>query len=540
MKNTPKTMKKTLFFFIATLLISGKIDAQENHYQYNYHLFEHSMPIVTQIKIDGVEQTSSDIELGSFNGDIVTGSERIGQYGSAGYYRAYMAVFFNEPYEVSFKIYNHSTGEEMDNCEITYLGEPYDLVLNDDGLGTNRKPLVLNFLTSSAPTFTKEIVGYGSNTGGYYLIASPIDDVNPEDVDGMIADNADDYDLYWFDQTENLEWINYKAGTFNMVSGMGYLYANKYDVTLTFTGTPIDGPTYEVSLVKDDEAEFPGWNLVGNPFAEHTAYIDRDCYVMNPEGRSEIIATNTRSIEPMEGAFVIATENDEPLTFSTEAPNNDGKGLVLSLRRSGVSTGSTTAVIDRAIIRFGEGRQLPKFQLRENSTKVYIPQGDKDYAVVNVCTDGACTVSTMDVNFKAEENGIYTLSFSSENMVLDYLHLIDNMANVETDLLANPNYSFEAKTTDCENRFKLVFCSNGIEENGPSTGSGTFVFYSNGCFVVNNEGKATLQVIDINGHVLKSESINGCGNVNINAAAGVYLFRLINGDIVKTQKVVIK
>ena len=398
--------------------------------------------------------------------------------------------------------------------------------------GANVVEMLVDDITVEAipATFTKEITGYGEGDGGYYLIAPPIDDVNPAEIDGMIATPAGNYDFYWFDQTQNLEWINYKAGVFNMVSGMGYLYANKNDVTLTFTGTPIDGPTYEVSLVKDDDAEFPGWNLVGNPFAEHTAYIDRDCYVMNPEGRFEIIATNTRSIEPMEGAFVIAAENDEPLVFSTEG---SAKGSMITLNLSGPSTSSGTAVIDRAIVRFGAGRQLPKFQLRESSTKVYIPVGNQDYAVV--CSEG---MGEIPVNFKAENNGSYTLSFDSEEVNFNYLHLIDNMTSVETDLLANPSYSFEARTTDYESRFKLVFVANS--EDGPSTGSGTFAFNSNGNWTISNEGEATLQVIDVNGQILKSENINGCGNVNVNVAAGVYLFRLVNGDIIKTQKVVIK
>ena len=145
-------------------------------------------------------------------------------------------------------------------------------------------------------------------------------------------------------------------------------------------------------------------------------------------------------------------------------------------------------------------------------------------------------MGTMPVNFKAENNGTYTLSFTAEEVSFSYLHLIDNMTGIETDLLANPSYNFEAKTTDYESRFKLVFAT----KDGPSTGSGTFAFYSNGSFIINNEGEATLQVIDVNGRILKSESINGCTNINVNAAQGIYMLRLVNGDNVKVQKVVVR
>ena len=42
------------------------------------------------------------------------------------------------------------------------------------------------------------------------------------------------------------------------------------------------------------------------------------------------------------------------------------------------------------------------------------------------------------------------------------------------------------------------------------------------------------------GRILRSESINGCASINVNAAPGVYMLRLINGNDVKVQKVIIK
>ena len=58
--------------------------------------------------------------------------------------------------------------------------------------------------------------------------------------------------------------------------------------------------------------------------------------------------------------------------------------------------------------------------------------------------------------------------------------------------------------------------------------------------MISNEGEATLQVVDVTGRILSSESISGCANVNVKAAAGVYMLRLINGDNVKVQKVIVK
>ena len=41
------------------------------------------------------------------------------------------------------------------------------------------------------------------------------------------------------------------------------------------------------------------------------------------------------------------------------------------------------------------------------------------------------------------------------------------------------------------------------------------------------------------GRVLSSEQINGSYNKSLNLSAGVYVLRLSNGNVVKTQKVVI-
>ena len=205
---------------------------------------------------------------------------------------------------------------------------------------------------------------------------------------------------------------------------------------------------------------------MGNPFAE-TAYIadGRDFYVMNADG-SEIMASETNSIAPMEGVFVIANTDGETMTFTTSAPNNNGKGIALNLIKGDPSTGSGTAVIDRAIVHFDEGRQLPKHQINRNSTKVYISQDNRDYAVVNAENEGKTLV-----NFKAKENGTYTISVDVDNVEMEYLHLIDNLTGDDVDLLAlrqaqgPASYTFTAKTTDDANRFKLVFVVN----NGLST-----------------------------------------------------------------------
>jgi hypothetical protein len=188
--------------------------------------------------------------------------------------------------------------------------------------------------------------------------------------------------------------------------------------------------------------------------------------------------------------------------------------------------------IDRAIVRFNEGRQLPKFQLHENSTKLYIPQEGNDYAVVR-----SESMGEIPVNFKAENNGTYTLTFNNEEVSFNYLHLIDNKTGNNVDLMANPSYTFEANVADYASRFRLVFSANSINEQVENE---TFAFFNGNAWVINNNGVATLQVIDMSGRVISTETVNGNATTKVNAATGVYMLRLTNGNVVKTQKVVVK
>ena len=103
-----------------------------------------------------------------------------------------------------------------------------------------------------------------------------------------------------------------------------------------------------------------------------------------------------------------------------------------------------------------------------------------DYAVVNAETQGE-----MPLNFKAKEDGQYTLSLGSENVAFSYLHLIDNMTGEDVDLLALPSYTFTAKTTDYASRFRIMFSSVCEDADGDNE---AFAFISNGNIIVNSEG----------------------------------------------------
>ena len=558
-------MKKLLLTLIVSFALCGSIFAQAKPDYYNPNNYESNWASATFnqfgcvdypaffVKLDGqlitTEDDWADYEFASFIGDVCRGHDFMTteyvEYGwpyplleglMVKYSDGTVQGTSNETgYEVSFMMYNHATDTyyTFESCYPApiHAGELHTEIWFIEDLetpGWEEDALILNF-TSSTTNYTRDIIPYTDPEGkdNYCLIATPVGAKAASEVTNLTSNS---YDLYTYDQaaSDGLEWINHRGEEgFELVPGVGYLYANSGDgehdvVTLDFGSDGITEGEYSFTLVNAENTDFPndGWNLLGNPFGVDATIGTEKPFFTMVEGALVPQDAGT-PIPAMEGFFVNAvgeTGLTESVTIIPAEGGSKAPMFALNLSNGG-------KVIDRAIVSFGKGQQLPKFQIFKNSTKVYIPMDGNDYALVR--SEG---MGEMPVNFKAESNGTYSLSLNTEDVDFAYLHLIDNLTGVEQDMLANPSYSFSANTTDYASRFRLVFATGSQEES--------FAFFSNGSLFINNEGNATLQVVDVTGRIIKCENINGCASVNINAAPGVYMVRLINGDNMKVQKVV--
>ena len=386
-------------------------------------------------------------------------------------------------------------------------------------------------------TVRKAIAPYTTNNNGWYFIASPlIDNTAVTAVNNMLSNT---YDLYYYDEP-TYYWMNQKCADNNVTeleNGKGYLYANNGEGIWEFVGElQVVSAMANMPLSYTTDIPLSGFNLVGNPFAHNvTSYtsinVANGCYVMN-EAKDDLIVSEideANPLKPAEGFFVKATDVGASITFNpgrSETTNRSG-----SIRVELLDDGK---LIDRLIVKI-EGEPLEKMSLKEQRTKLFAMQGQQEIAIV------PCEGNEQPVNFKAAKNGTYTINVNTNNLEFNYLHLIDNLAGVDVDLLAlrraqGPmSYTFEAKTTDYASRFRLVFsvCGDADGDDVP------FAFINNGdIIIIGAEAGAVLQIVDVLGHVIVSTDV--ARNVSTNGMTpGVYVLRLINGNDIKTQKIVI-
>ena len=362
-------------------------------------------------------------------------------------------------------------------------------------------------------TMKKNIEPYVGGNDNWYLITNPTTSaITPSAENGFLNGTAgsNSFDLFYYNETD-FTWMNYEVTPFDLNPAQGYLYGNGQTegTTLRFEGEvqpshssiPSGTLSFGSSILK-------GVNLIGNPFVCN-ATVDRDYYIIDETTSHVILAAADRTVSPCEAILVQAVSDSDFVTFSKAGTS---KGETSSSALDIILT-QGTITIDRIRVRNTEGNDLEKFNLDPNHTQFFIHHNDKDLAVTSTKT-----TETLPLQFKAHEDGIYTLAVEQGTSEFDYLHLIDHLIGADIDLLVTPSYTFEAKTHHYPSRFQLVFSEDAMSHPDEDD----FDLVDGNC-----------EILDMTGRVVATDRYT-------QLAPGIYIVRTTNGNNIKTKKIIIR
>lgn len=400
-------------------------------------------------------------------------------------------------------------------------------------------------------TFRKSIVNpedwNGKQKDGWQFISSPIVGAAVED---FIPENGD-YDLYVWDNDNVMEdddetevpWVNYKQHHDDeyyedyfatcFAENTGYLASYENLNHADFRGELNVSTEFEIDL---NYFKSRTWNLflLGNTFTfdiewddiEKTTSVSDGFVSLNPEtGVFEYHSSGT--IKAGQGYVVNATKNTKPEPTLTYSKDAKGRGAMSKNINVIVSNSKGS---DNVILNFNnsENDGFPKLEnFNDEIATAFTMRDNVRYGISNHDEN----VREIPLCFDAKEIGTYTISMKP-NGDFNYIHLIDRMTGEDIDMLIEGEYKFNALDSDNVNRF-IVRLSNGDEING----NDNFAYQSGNQLYINEIG--TIQIIDMTGRVVINETLSG-NTVDIsdlrNAA---YIVRLVSGNGVKTQKIIV-
>jgi hypothetical protein len=121
--------------------------------------YSDNMALTGVIQIDGVEQRNDALEVGVFCGNECRGAHWASYFPPTDRYVVMLTVYGNVGDNLTFKIYDHDSEQELD------LISPSTVVFNTDGYGSPIVPYVLNFTSTVTIAATVTPAGAGTVTG---------------------------------------------------------------------------------------------------------------------------------------------------------------------------------------------------------------------------------------------------------------------------------------------------------------------------------------------------------------------------------------
>ena len=221
------------------------------HWDVDVHAYADNMTVTGVIEIEGVEQMTNALEIGAFCGEECRGRERAEYIEELDRYLLFFTIYGEDNDELSFRLYNHETDEELDLvCASTLTFHTNDIV------GTPYEPYVFAFAEPGTDITQATNFNAGWNWWSTYIELEGLDGLQ------MLQEGLGENGLMIKSQND---------GYSSYLSGYGW-YGSLTSINNESTYQVRTGSTYSVELTGPVTlpANHPitlhnGWNWVGYP-----------------------------------------------------------------------------------------------------------------------------------------------------------------------------------------------------------------------------------------------------------------------------------
>ncbi|OYT17700.1 MAG: hypothetical protein B7C24_01265 [Bacteroidetes bacterium 4572_77] len=386
---------------------------------------------------------------------------------------------------------------------------------------------------------------------------------SPPSSDLLSSTFLDQYLMYWDEPNNIWQYITPTDELLTPAKGYGVLLDNDYGHLISINDGSLNiGDMACPTMQYTSGNSFAGFNMIGNPY---TASIDWEIADNNlPTGMNNAIyywdaqtdsyksyvngsGTGSRYIPPMQGFFVLVSQDNVNFTIDADArthtgsdnyykssnPNNgirDRENLLI------ISTNNNYGKTDAAFLEFHKYASCDfdgyfdakKFHSNNDSLpEIYFDYKNKEYAVNVIDLDSLC--GRIDLCVRYEINDLYSLTFDSiQTYQADQdIFLFDKIDHQYYNLREHQQLSFLHESAYAPDRFQIVFDEyvgiNPIEES-----ENWLIYSTNGKLNIRTKNKqsyhCSYSLKAINGQSIKQgHFIGALENEPTNVASGIYI-----------------
>ena len=503
---------------VANFALSGTIT---NHWTPESANYSEIMAMYSVIQIDGVEQYSNMLEVGVFCGDECRGSAIASEFYLTHRYLAILDVFGENGHQLTFKLYDHSIGQELN------LTSPATVAFDVNGYGNPVEPYALNFTSSITHS---QALNCGWNWWSTYIEQNGIDGL------GMLENSIGSAGVRIQGRNGTIDQFEYQGSSYWYGSLTSIENEQMYKirtnaacnaVMVGYTALPSNHP---ITING-------GWNWIGFPCSQSVSVND---------AMSGFTPVANDVIKGRNGSTTYVSYGSTSLWYGTLNNLEPGQGYMY---KSNSNTSKTL------VFQTGRGEEIITNDTEENSFFMSNTDDFSDNMLVTAVIDmdgqelrsedyeiaayvgNECRGSVKLMYVEPFDRYVaFLLVFGEAEEEIHFVLTDGNDVSWSDNLLTYTADGMEGTLTEPAT---LHFGTLGLNDNEHDFVN-VFPNPSNGVFNIEGNGIHKMEVVNAFGQTILSREVeNNLMQIDLgDEAAGVYLLRVITNNGITTKQLI--